>query len=266
MCDLKGLQDAELSMLKEFISVCEKHGLKYYLIGGTCLGAIRHGGFIPWDDDIDVALPREYYEKFIKIAEPSLPEYYFLQTFETDKEYPNCFAKIRDSRTTFIESSVKNLKINHGAYIDIFPLDYYPEKNGKIFELKVFIAKARLSAVFSSTTSLKMRAVQLLAKILHPSFIKTLHSLNSFVKSFSKADYYVNAFGTTGRPKKIPIECFGDGTSVKFEGIDAIVPSDYKNYLEIIYGDYMTPPPPEKQICHHFAEVIDIDKPYTSYI
>ena len=123
---LQSLKDRERDMLKTFVDICNKHSIKYFVQGGTLLGTVRHGGFIPWDDDVDVSLPRDEYERFLAVAEKELPEYYFLQTKDTDPEYPNNFAKIRDSRTTFLESSAKNLNINHGAYIDIFPLDNYP--------------------------------------------------------------------------------------------------------------------------------------------
>lgn len=127
--NLRGLQLAELEILKEFIRVCNKLKLKYFLDSGTLLGCIRHGGFIPWDDDIDVSMPREDYEIFLKKGQKELKTKYFLQTYNTDKEYTNIFAKIRNSETTFIESTVKNLDINHGIYIDIFPLDgFRPEK------------------------------------------------------------------------------------------------------------------------------------------
>ena len=127
--ELKRLQLVELDILKEFIRVCNELNVKYFLDSGTLLGCIRHGGFIPWDDDIDVSMPREDYEIFLKEGQKLLKNKYFLQTYKTDPEYTMGFAKIRNSETTFIESSVKNLKINHGVYIDIFPLDGYNDKN-----------------------------------------------------------------------------------------------------------------------------------------
>ena len=123
-----------LDILKEFIRICNKYELRYFLLGGSCLGTVRHQGFIPWDDDIDVGMPRPDYERFMEIAQNELPEYYFLQNSKTDPDYPLCFAKIRDSRTTFIERSVSHLNINHGIYFDIFPLDGL--SNGSLFELR----------------------------------------------------------------------------------------------------------------------------------
>ena len=121
--DLNELKRIELEMLKTFIKICKKHNFMYFLVGGTCLGSVRHGGFIPWDDDIDVGMPRSDYNKFIKIASEELPGNMFLQTFFTDEQYPCAFAKIRNNDTTFIEKGLRKSNINHGIYIDIFPLD-----------------------------------------------------------------------------------------------------------------------------------------------
>ena len=128
---LQKMQEVELDLFKAFIEVCEKLQLKYYLLGGTLLGAVRHKGFIPWDDDIDVGMPRKDYEIFIQKAQDLLPEHYFVQNCYTDGKLPMAFCKIRNSNTTFIETSVKDFKINHGIFIDIFPLDYYPQDKKK---------------------------------------------------------------------------------------------------------------------------------------
>ena len=145
--DSQRIKEIELEIFKVFLDIANKLDIKYYLIGGTLLGAVRHKGFIPWDDDIDVGLPRKDYEKFIAEAQKYLPDYYFLQTYETDPEYPLSFAKIRDSRTTYLETALNNKKINHGVFFDIFPLDFYPEneKDQDIFDRKAdFSAKNTL--------------------------------------------------------------------------------------------------------------------------
>ena len=116
------IQKVELNLLKEFVKVCEKNNLRYFMVGGSALGCVRHKGFIPWDDDIDVAMPREDYEKFMKMQD-ELPSYCFIQNYKTDPHYIYNYGKLRDSRTTFIESYYKYHRINHGVWIDIFPLD-----------------------------------------------------------------------------------------------------------------------------------------------
>ena len=132
------LQKVEYSLLRNFISVCDRLGLAYYLVCGTALGAVKYGGFIPWDDDVDVALTRADYNIFCEKAQQLLPDYIFLQNYKTDSAFPSLYTKLRDSRTTFIEESAKSLPINHGVYIDVFPLDGYPENKKAItrFEKK----------------------------------------------------------------------------------------------------------------------------------
>lgn len=119
------LQQKERDLLKIFIDFCDKNKLTYFLVGGTLLGAIRHKGFIPWDDDIDVAMPREDYDKFIVLASKHFTKDkdVFFQNYRTDKYYPYVFSKLRDSNTTFIEKIYKHVDMNHGVYIDIFPID-----------------------------------------------------------------------------------------------------------------------------------------------
>ena len=132
------LKKIEIELLLSFIEITKKYNLKYFLLGGTCLGAVRHNGFIPWDDDIDVGLPREDYEVFLKVAQAELPENVFLQNGNTDPEYTLNFAKLRNSDTTFMEQSFKNYKINHGVYIDVFPLDGYKNSFVTAFWDKIF--------------------------------------------------------------------------------------------------------------------------------
>ena len=119
---MNDLQKCQLNILKDFIKVCEKNNLRYYLVSGTCLGAVRHQGFIPWDDDIDVGMPREDYNKLITLQK-DFNERYFIQTYKTDKKYLYNFAKIRDSETTYIENNFMTTQINHGVWLDVFPLD-----------------------------------------------------------------------------------------------------------------------------------------------
>lgn len=121
---LRQLQKTELSILKRFKQICDKHHLRYYLYGGTLLGAVRHEGFIPWDDDVDVCMPYSDYEIFLNVAKKELGEDYFLQTSESDKHFVAPFAKIRLNNSTFLDSKFAKRHINHGIWIDIFPLIY----------------------------------------------------------------------------------------------------------------------------------------------
>ena len=259
------LKEVEIGLLKAFIEVCDNNHLQYYLVEGTCLGAIRHHGFIPWDDDIDVALPRADYNIFLKIAQRELPSYYFLQTIDTDPEYIANFAKIRDCRTTFIESSVKSRKINHGVYIDIFPLDNAPEHHAALFKMKDLLYVARISAEFDSLPSAKMKILQLFSKVLLPDLKNAVKKRDKHMQSVKNSRFFTNFCSAYGSKEIMLRENYGKGTTVIFEGLDVLVPQNYDNYLSSLYGDYMTPPPVEKRIGHHSAEIIDLDKPYFEY-
>ena len=121
--DIKSLQLICLEILKEIDRVCKKHNILYWLDSGSMLGAVRHNGFIPWDDDLDIAMFRDDYNRFLEIASKELKENYFLQTHQTDSEYPLFFAKVRRNNTFIDEKRYRRLNIHKGIYVDIFPVD-----------------------------------------------------------------------------------------------------------------------------------------------
>ncbi len=267
---LKGIQ---IEMLKHFIEICEKENLQYFLIGGTALGAVRHKGFIPWDDDIDVGLPRKYYEKFINVAQKYLPEYYFIQNIYTDPDYPNNFSKMRYSGSTFIEKSCQNIKMNHGIYIDIFPLDGYTDINNlqKKFELKKKLLTIRINQVFDlelKKISLRNKLISFLLRIVYPDYRVAVKKREQLYKTYKYEDceYVANHGGAWGQKEIMLKSCFGKGTMGEFEGMKVMIPEKYDQYLKNVYGDYMTLPPVEKRIGHHYCTVIDFEKPYTEYV
>ena len=265
---LQQLKICERDMLAEFVRICDKHGIKYFVQGGTLLGTVRHGGFIPWDDDIDVSLPREDYEKFLTIAEKELPDYYFLQTKDTDPEYPNNFAKIRDSRTTFIESSAKNLKINHGAYIDIFPLDNYPSgKKAKVYELKKRLLTQRIyKAFYMPHMSFIAKIITMITVILFPSLKGAVEKREKLFKSVAPTDRVVNNSGAWLDKEIIPREWVQGTIQMEFEGIKVNVSDKYDEWLTYVYGDYMSLPPENERVGHHYVDYFDMNKSYTEYI
>lgn len=262
---LQRLKDCQLSMLRAFIAICEKHNLTYFLIGGTALGAVRHNGFIPWDDDIDVALPREDYEKFLAVAQADLPEGLFLQTSKTDPEYMTCFSKIRDSRTTFWESSAKHLDINHGIFIDIFVLDGCEDYD--LYEKKARFLKIRTLSRYKFKRSFKEKIGCILAALRYPSAKSARDRLMALWKEipYATSEYVVSYGGAYGKKEVLPKEIFGEGSEGTFEGLTVRLPAKIDEYLTRIYGDYMQLPPEEKRIAHHFCEVIDPNTPYTEY-
>ena len=132
---LRQLQLAELDILLEIDRVCTENNIKYFLDSGTALGAVRHKGFIPWDDDIDICMMRDDYEKFIRLAPEKLSQKYFLQTLKTDPGYNKLHAKVRKNGTVFKEDANLMRNMNHGLFVDIYPFDYLPKHGKKLFIL-----------------------------------------------------------------------------------------------------------------------------------
>lgn len=268
------LKDVEINILKCFINICEKKNLRYYLIGGSLLGAVRHGGFIPWDDDIDVAMPREDYELFLNEAPQYLPKYYFIQTFKTDPYYPNNYMKIRDSRTTFLESAVKHLKMNHGVFIDVFPLDDFP--GNKLvrywFNINNRLLSTRISEIYNNSEekTIKRNIIKKIVITFYNKIVPTVRCATAkrerlFSRHY-KGDCFANYSGAWGIKEIINKEWYGDGKKWSFEGINVIIPSEYDNWLTQVYGDYMRLPPIEERVSHHFTEIIDLKRSYKEYV
>ena len=137
--DLKRLHDTLVEILDYIVAICEEHKLTYMLLYGTFLGAHRHGGFIPWDDDLDIAMPRDDYEKLIKILNKKKSELYELQYEKNEKKYYLQFVKIRKKGTTFIEEIAKGMYDNNGIFIDIIPLDFAKDKNSFTHKMRLLI-------------------------------------------------------------------------------------------------------------------------------
>ena len=269
---LQKLRYIQFEIFKYFIDICKKENLQYFLLGGTALGAVRHKGFIPWDDDIDVGMPREDYEKFLIAARKYLPEHYFLQNCFTDNNYPLNFSKIRDSRTTFIETTCQNIKMNHGVYIDVFPLDGYPSQKLKqiIYDKINTVLKTRISFIYTKqrTNKLTSRIGTFILKGIIPDYRTAVNLREKLIKKYkySSCELIFNCSGAWGKKEMMPKSCFNNGKSGKFEGLDVMLPEDSARYLTNLYGDYMKLPPVESMICHHHTTIIDLDNPYTKYM
>lgn len=266
----QAVKNVELEILKQFVSVCIKNHLKYYLMGGTMLGAIRHQGFIPWDDDIDVGMPRSDYDKLLDLSQDDFDLPYFLQNIYTDTSYPGIHSKIRNSNTTFIESASRKLNINHGIFIDIFPLDYYPEdeEEQKRIDQCVHSMNRRISDfyyTFNTKQSLKRRVIGLFDHLMHPNVRATLLERDKIMKSVEESGLIINWGGAWGKKEIVPAEWYGDGIDAIFESIHVKVPTHYDKWLTQVYGNYMQLPPMEKRVTHHYTEVIDPYRPYTEY-
>lgn len=269
---MTGLQKKEFEILKNFIQICEKLDIKYFFVCGSALGAVKYGGFIPWDDDIDVALFRDDYDRFIKEAPKLLPENLFLQNCHSEEKFPTVYSKLRDSETTFIEKSSKFLPINHGIYIDVFPLDGYPKEKSKknIFEIRKKIYACLVSSAYYVPDSWKHKFLKKICKIIgvNKNTQRVAKSYEKFISKYSVEDseFLCNHGNWQGRLEYAPKWHYGSGTIAKFEGLDVRIPENYDAYLTQKYGDWRKDPPEEQQHSHHCYIVCDLDRPYTDYV
>ncbi len=247
-------QVAQLELLDITDEICKTKNLKYYLIGGTLLGAIRHGGFIPWDADIDIAMPREDYEAFLKYWRENPSERYFYQHYTTEKNHlsPHAILKIKNTRVVMNERISKYKPKHEGIYMDIFPLDNpseLPKKQKKqaekIKKIKRII-ELKSGYEYSSTSALKKFAKKLLQIILLPvSFVYLNRKMDDCMKKYSSTNdkYLVSMASHYSYWKQLmPAEVYGTPTTVLFEGRHLNAPARTDEYLTRIYKDYMKMP------------------------
>lgn len=274
--NIRELQLVELNILKEFISICKNLNLRYFLAGGSVLGTVRHNGFIPWDDDIDVIMPRKDYETFLEKGQDLMQKKYFLQTYKTDPEYTMSYAKIRNSETTFIEATVQKQNINHGVFIDIFPLDgYNPNRRIKNAINKIQYKLYNIHIDKSYTTnikrSIKSRIINAFTDIIYgnKNIVQLLEKKEKIATKYNydESEYVCPFFDPVKAPLSLvfPKNYFGNGVVKKFEGIDVVIPQNYDAFLKQHYGDYMKLPPEEERKPHHYNQIIDLEKSYKYY-
>lgn len=257
------LREAQLIMadiLKEVHELCERHGLKYFLDAGTLIGAVRHKGFIPWDDDIDIGMLREDFNKFLEIAKKELPKHLFLQTFETD-EYYDVYpvpCKVRYNNTMFLEEGAKeNYKMHNGIYIDVFPYDSLPKYNFtyKIQRtlsyniLKSFKRLRDKPEKLSFKNKLTFSFYKLVVKVFPNK--RRLKFFNSLIKWNDKHSEYmgygVDTYWSEYVYKKSD---YFDLAKLEFEGQYFYAPKNYHAILTQLYGDYMKMPKEEDRVWH----------------
>lgn len=257
---VKELRKVQVEILSEIHKICVDNDIKYYLCGGTLLGAVRHKGFIPWDDDIDIAMPRKDYKRFFQIcSNGGLGKDYFLQNTYTEKEYHLPFCKIRKNNTLFDERGVRNLSIHKGIFVDIFPLDYSNKKDGFCIRFRDTIVKNLVHVV--SMRQLKANPVSNLNNILYiitkPLSVHQILKLSDFVSSVKKkGKYYVDFASYLDYTKEtVPVKYY-DRILLEFENKEFYAPREYNFILEKLYGDYMKLPPEEERVNHDAIRVV----------
>ena len=269
-------QKVMLDILKEFIRVCEKHNLRYFLVTGSALGAVRHQGFIPWDDDIDVAMPRPDAMKLLALKD-EFEHPFFLQHYRTDKAYAYPFMKLRNSDTTYIESNFVYHNINHGIWIDIFILEGMSKTPKLKNKMKNHLLWPLFYLVFAANFYQKPRLKTFIPQVL--LYLVSILLLpfkigNWLIKAIDKSmqrikyddAYLVGAYLLWGGNKEaMPKHLYGEGKKVLFEGVEVVIPEKYDEYLTRRFGNYMALPPEDKRYGHHFHKGASVTISYKDY-
>lgn len=259
--EIKKVQVHILDIFKEIARVCKILEIDYFVMGGTALGAYRHGGFIPWDDDLDIGMLREDYEFFLENAGKYLREDLFLQTYKTEPHSPFYFAKVRKANTTFVEKYCRKLDINSGIYVDIFPYDNIPDdaKKRKKYYFKCKLLLNYYIAKEVNETSVPYTGIK---KIIYYGIRHGLHFVTRFIpkkRLFEKLDNHMQKYngieteyvGYGGLPKiQLKKKTVIKPDTILFENIQVNCPKDLEQYLTDNYGDYMALPPEEERVGH----------------
>lgn len=261
--NLRVLQEIELENLKKVIEICEANHLRYFLIGGSLIGVLRHQGFIPWDDDIDIGIPRPDYNRFIKIVKQYLPEYMDSKTMTSDPNYKCYFTRLINNR--------KKIYWEHGQYTavigiwtDVFPIDGLPSSwlGRQLHVLNVYYHKVlyKFTQIDYVTTNKKRplyeRVLIKFAMLTHIgkmlSADRTLRALDDTLQKYDydKARYVWNFSGCYGRREIVPKYQLSGERKGCFEGLQVNIPEGAEDYLTAIYGDYMQLPPVESRKSH----------------
>lgn len=264
---LRSLQLLELEIVKEIDCICKKNNIPWMLGCGSVLGAVRHGGFIPWDDDIDIYMFEEDYVRFEQACMSDLDhEKYFLQTIDTDKEYPASWAKIRMNNTCSMEEAFKHKKMHWGVCVDIFRLQYAPKDDkqvNKLRKLKYLYLHTCFNSftTFSSQETIKKKVLFCLLKVLRLRPIRKMLEKN--IASYSKKTDYKRVIDDGGMDV-FPAELFEERVMLPFEDTEFPCPSKTEQYLDLLYGNWRELPPENKRYGHKDI-IVDLEKSYTHY-
>lgn len=255
-----------LELFQEFDRVCKKHDIPYVVFCGTALGAVRHQGFIPWDDDLDVSMLRTDYDRFLEVAPAELNEKYYLQAEYTD-HWPRSFSKLRKNNTTYLEKfHPKDNQMHQGIYIDIFPCDNAYENSFlcklQFYASRVVVAKSLFDRGYETDSLLKKMFMSFCSLL-------PLKPFYQFAKgSKIRNSKYVQTFMACTSKYKTGVyrrEWFADKTEMDFEGLKVPVSVYYDDVLKTLYGDYMKLPPEEERKVKEHAVLVDTERDYSEY-
>lgn len=262
------IHDVQTEMFSVLLETMNKLNIRYYFVHGSLLGALELEDFIPEDDDIDIAIFREDYNKLLSEGNKLLPSKYFIQSSINDN-YPLSFAKMRNNQTTFWQSSIQAYNCNQGIYIDIFPIDFCPQ-NEWLFNIRMKLLNIRINEKIAGEETLVYKAVKIISKLLYPSLRDSMEKRERILTRMKKSKM-VSIVGGKKSERAMPVEWFGDGVQLKFRAQVVYGPTNYQAYLERIYGEgYATHNPAryrinERQQIEVSASIIDFDNSYLEY-
>jgi lipopolysaccharide cholinephosphotransferase len=253
-------------VLRQFIEICREHSLTYFCCGGTAIGAVRHHAMIPWDDDIDVFMPRPDYDRFVELASRQLPDGLELVTPYSKQDYPLYFVKLCDSHTTLQEEEEVPCVV--GLYIDIFPIDGAPDdiEQARAMERRFTKTKHKLEAVSSHVSFADYLLLLTQPKewgrfvrktvaffCRHAYRQRLLRQMERICRQYDYDDSTLVAVycGSYGPKEVFPKAWLAGQVMFPYEDMEVALPSGYDNYLRQYYGDYMQLPPEEKRVSHH---------------
>jgi len=255
------LQKLELQNLDVITDVCQKLNIEFFLYGGSLIGAVRHGGFVPWDDDLDIAMLRADYMRFVEEAPKYLPENYYLQTPYNDKRSPYVYSKLRLQGTKCVEYIHHKIKTEQGIYVDIYPIDHMPDdeeeflKQYERFQRMVRLYSLRQSPHPAGPSNSWKRTVRNMIRYL-VSRLLTVIPQSFFVRQI---DHIMTAHNNIHTQRQgnysypLPQNLFYDIYPYEmgeFEGRSVWLPHNWEDHLRMRYGDYMELPPEEERIGH----------------
>lgn len=271
---MEEINSVQYEIFKAFHSACEILNVKYYLVHGSLLGALRYKGFCPMDDDIDVAMLRKDYNLFMAQGQQYMDTRFFVQSHLTERDYPMLFGKVRATETAFIQPALNDFNINKGIYIDVFPIDNYPtnEKQLRKLVFKSKLYSTRVNQRFKSgmKQSIKSKILGIIGCFIMPSWQKTRDKLCALYSKVSPTGKIV-VYGGKTKEIGVPFELFGAPVRIQFGDILSYAPQKTKQYLELIYGDYLHYDPMGKDMVSEnevkiSADIVDVNKSYKEYI